>query len=319
MSSNGKNHDAVIWCDPQWVGLLRRVLQRMAGAPVVAVGGPDKASANDLASGLGLKPFDDLRRMVVEHRAGYLVLAGQSNLGAAELKAARENGTTVVALEPQVELIAGEDDAAPPVLYIPSLLQCPAWLSAADPMQVIGKPQSLQLMAMAPRGCGSLLSRLYEAMQMLTTLAGIPQSIDASLTGALSEPPEDLRALAGDMTAHLRLADNASAVLYVSDRCADWTRRLTLLGSEGQLFLEDHRYELVNRKGETVDALKCRRRQAQPDLLIAAQWQRHLDGIPPTTRAGDARVVVACCRAALLSCRTGQLESPGTFLRMRTT
>lgn len=329
MVDAGKQPEVMVWCDGQRAGLVQRVLGRLADPGVAAIGGPRRGQLADIADALGVKLHDDLRKMLVDHPGQHLLLATGEGVGAAELKQARESAATVAALEPlapetaEAEALgpgAGGAGSAGGVAILPSLRATPAWLSAAEPLQALGKLRSVQVASLGPQPAGTLHARLHEAVEMLLHLLGTPLTVDAALTGGPSEPPENLAALTGDLTAHLRFGHGAAAVLHASDRSATWSRRIVVLGEEAQLTLDDVSYSLLSATGQVLDTLKAPVQAADPADLIARQWRRLIEaGLPPewgALKPVDPKAISSCCRAALLSCRTSQIESPSTLLRM---
>jgi hypothetical protein len=318
MSSVRDGRAVLVWCDGPREQIVQGLLGRMAEIQVLAVGGPRRGQIAGLADSLGVKLHDDLRKMLIDYPAGSLVLATAEGVGAAELKAAHEARVAVVSLEPPMwaaDAGGSAENWMAAVTVVPSLRMSPAWLSAAEPLEAVGKLRSVQLSSLGPRSAGTLFARLYECVEMLVHLLGVPLTVDAALTGGPAEPPEELAAVTGDLTAHLRFRAGPSAILHVSDRSAAWSRRLVVLGEQGQLALGDVSYTLLDCTGRTLDTLAAPSKSVDPADLIAHQWKRQLEGAA-LPMAVDVRAVHMCCRAALLSCRTSQLESPETLLRI---
>jgi hypothetical protein len=316
----------LIWADASRVGLVRQVLERMDTVKVLTVGGPSKGAVSELASELEVPAEDDLRQMLLgaggEGGVDSLMVATGEGLSGKALQQARDLGVPVLALEPvaahQDDVVESEvSGGAFQVMTAPWLRMSPGWKAAANPQEALGQIQALQIGVLAPSGVCSLYARLYDAMDMAIHLLGLPETIDAALTGPLSEPPERLRGLTGHLTAHLRFTTDASAALTVSDRSPTWDRRLLALGSEGQIALGDTSYTLTNKDGQTLDALapESDKKILTPADLIARLWNElHRGAVAP--KPVDPRQIIACCDAALLSCRTAQLESPATMLRL---
>ena len=313
MAETSDKSSVVIWSDAHRAELVRAVLARVEDVTVSALGGPRRAQLGDLADSLGVRANDDLRRLIVDEGADYLLLASAAGIGAEELTLAVQRGMTILAVDPPA--IAIEPGAGPNRLVIaPWLRLSPAWLAAADPQQALGKIESINLTAVGPTESGSLYGRLYDGLDTIGHLLGMPDAIIAHLTGPLGEVPEDPRGLTGHITASVRISDEACASLLVSDRAATWSRRLTVLGRSGQFIADDVSYRLWSADGAEVDTLTGP--DAPPDVaeLIAHQWQWMLQhaALPEVSSAE----VVACCAAAVLSCRTGEPESPAEMLRL---
>ncbi len=313
----------ILWVDAQRAALAQAVMQRMtdtAALRVIAVSGPRRSALADIAQRFAAPVEDDLRKLLLHHPAAFLLMATADGLTAADLAAFRRAGTAILAIEPPAALPDSPDQSLDdaPLIVAPSLTASPVWLSAAEPQEALGPIHSASLLTLAPPSAGSLAARLYLAMQALVQLIGVPQSIDAHLTGPLAQPPDDLRGLTGHLTANLRFPIGASAALHASDRSAQWLRRLQAHGQRGELILDDLSYQFFDTDSKPLDNVTLATAPPDPADLIAEQWRRAIDQPTPPPAPGspsDPRTILACCQATLLSCRTAQLESPETFLR----
>jgi hypothetical protein len=322
----------LVWADAERAPLVQAVLGLMPAVRVVAVGGPRKAALVELAQHYQLHLADDLRKALLTHAADFFLHASSEGLAAADLLHLRSAGTAVLAIEPVTASLdflpppPAPGESIVPIISVPALRSSPAWLCAAEPHEALGAVRSASLLALAPPAAGSLFARLYDALQTLIELVGVPETIDAAVTGPLALAPADLRALTGHLTAHLRFSSAASAVIQASDRSATWSRRLAAIAVHGQLTLDDHGYTFHGPDAAPLDSASPPAATTDPARLITLQWQRLIDsGAPrlppaPATLAllgPDPRSTLACCQAALLSCRTGQPESPATLLHLR--
>ncbi len=260
--------------------------------------------------------------MLVDHPAEYLLLGTAEGVLPGDLDTARRTQMRIPAIEPpdaQMEglytLDRGRDETLGRIVLTPWIRLSPAWLSAAEPQEALGQIQSVDIESTCRPGEGSLYGRLFDAMDLLLYLMGLPDQIDAALTGPLGEVPDALPSLTGHLTAHLRFGHRASAVIRVSDRAAQWRRRVTAQGNTGELELEDDHYRLYGPNGKCLDESAASSQTSSPDGLIAAQWKRWIEHAH-TPAPIDPRAIVACCQTALLSCKTGNTESTDTLLRM---
>ncbi|QNN21471.1 hypothetical protein HED60_04020 [Planctomycetales bacterium ZRK34] len=320
MNDPAATHEVLIWTDAERGDLIEQVVGRMRGIHILAVGGPRKGPLAPLAATLDARCEDDLRKMLVDQPASFLLLGTTTGVSKAELEQAQRSGTTVLALEPvAADLdVLGDEALVRTVVMMPALYASPAWQAAAEPQQALGTIQSIHLSSLAPPAAGSLYTRFYESLDLLMTLMPSPETIDAALTGPLKQVPDDLRSLTGHLTAHLRFAGGASAVMHLSDRADAWSRRLVIIGDEGQITLDDISYRLSAADGHTLDELAPPDKPVaiDPADLIVAQWQKLMDRAP-SPRTAPPHQIIAAARSALLSCRTGELESVATLLRMR--
>ena len=354
----------LIWADGASSRLIERVVgavgRSVEGLRVIGVAGEQRSVATDLAGSLGTEAVDDLRVRLVEERPDWLLLGTVDGLKRDSLEAAKQVGCRVISLEPippeHHSLFAktragqadhgGDDDemgedgspgeAVEGAIFSPRIRASGVWASADDPLGALGSVRAGSVVCLAPQESGSLLSRLYDGFDLVVAAFGLPETVDASLSGALANPPEELRGLTGHVTAHVRFTDGASVTLVASDRAARWTRRVSLLGSGAHLELDDARYRLLGADGVDVEredaAGKVKKRRVRktykdvaidPADLIAEQWVREISGmgsgVPAVRRCDEPESdhqLFACCQAALLSCKTAEPESPGRLLEI---
>jgi hypothetical protein len=312
----------LIWTDTARVPLVRAMLDRSPGLQTAAVGGLRSGELAELAQQVDAPIFDDLRRMIMDTPAGFLLICESESLSREDLGVALERGMDILTLEPPFastqDMVSNDRNPSPSsgrLVHAPMLRLCPAWLAAAEPQQALQRIESVSVISLADASNTSLYARLYDAMDLLVHLLGMPDAVDASLGGPLTGPPDSLRGLTGHLAAHLRYVNGSSAVVQVSDRARAWHRSVNVIGREGQLLFDDLHYRLTvagseeSETGPASEPTTC-------DALLARQWQwmsQHRVGPDPV----DLRSTLACCQAALLSCRTGQAESTRMLLQMR--
>ncbi len=330
--------EVILWTDADAVSCLAGALDQMGAAvDPIGIGGPHRGAISDLAAGLELEPYDDLRKLVVDRPAAFLVLGTMEGVAAADLLTAAGQGTAVLSLEPVAaglpELDAlrpasgrrrGAAAAAPPAgafAFIPAFSRAAGFRAAAEPHDAIGEPRAISLTSLGQPHHGSLFARLFDAWHTILGFAGLPETIDASLTSANLDIPDDPRRLKGHVAAHARLTDGGSVSLLVSAHAAETRRQFEIIGPEGCLHVTDNAYRLRHADGSEVDHAQAT--PAQPPFadLIADQWRlalhRPISNDPqpgsPSARYADT---LACCLAGLLSARTGEPESPQRLLDM---
>ncbi len=322
MNASDATLEALVWTDEPRAGLVERVLGKLPEVSVLAVGCPRRGGITELARQFDAEAGDDLRKMLVDHPARFLLLATAEAVNQKAAFTALESGTDVLAVEPpgaaasQAIVIEPTDTTFGRLVPTPWLRLSRPLLAAAEPEQVYGQAQSASAVALGPPEAGSLLARLFDVFDITCRLFGMPAMIDAALAGPLAKVPDDLRGLTGHLTANLHLQERAAATVHASDRAAVWHRRLDVLGDAGQLSLNDRGYRLHNADGTEMDAMvENDGGPVDPAELIARQWRWMIDH-PGGPVPADRREVLACCQAAMLSCRTAQPESPGMFVRI---
>lgn len=324
MSAKVAASEVVVWTGPGRAPLVAQVLDVMGAAvEPLGVGGPRVGAVADLAASLGCGYEDDLRKLIVEHPASFLLLAELSGASVDDLKAAAAQNTAILCLEPpagdfdtldQIDAIAGS------IHLLPAFVQSPGSLAAANPAEALGERRVVGFDS-AGRSA-TLFARLWDAWATALSYIETPQSIDAALTsgsaaGAVAEPPEQLAQLSGCLTAHGRVASGGSVVLELADAAGSDRRSLHVVSEATELRVEDGGYELHQAGGKLLDSTLTDEPTTWADL-IAHQWRRRLDR--PGAAAGSnfrgRGDVLACCLATLLSTRTGEPESPADLRRM---
>lgn len=324
--------EVTVWADDARLGTVRALLELM-GASVrpIAFGSPRSRAASELADQAEVPMFDDLRQMLVERPAAFVLLGTLDGVGPDDLPMAVAHGSKVIAIEPiaaspaehaQAYKIVNPADGSPRtpgrIVHAPAFDRSAGFLAAAAPHEALGEHRAVQMTHAGSADAGSMFFRLFDAWLSVLDFIELPERIDAELNSAASTSiPEDPRQLTGRLTAHARLPGVGSAAILVSDQAAELTRRLTVVGDQSQLVITAGGYQLTRTNGEQVDQFESDR---EPNYLeqIAAQWRRLIDQRtpPPEHRAERERNALACCLACLLSARTGTPESPTRVLEM---
>lgn len=331
--------EVTIWADASGAAAAMAVLDRMGSAVrPIGVGGPRVAAVDDLATRLDCPRDDDLRKLLVDRPATFLLLATMQSASVADVLAALRQDTLVLALEPVVQEMreltqlhrASHDRGGDAgfgigrVIPVPAFEASPGYQSAAEPREALGEPRTVHYESLGTAIEGSLYARLLDAWRTVLAFGAMPVTVDAALAGfddALTggASPESLRDLTGALTAHARMDDGSSALLHVANHTGQSRRALHVLGRDGQLRVDDVSYHLHQITGKLLD-------EAQPETgasfadLVAWQWRRLIDRLngvlPDPASPSQESDALACCLACLLSIRTGQPESPAKLAEM---
>ena len=281
----------------------------------IGLGGPRSSELDELGKRLGCPPGDDLRKMLVERPASFLLVTSLQDVALEELRGAADAGTRVVCLEPLAVELDDLGKLDGPVLptaitMVPAFLRSPGYLAAADPQDSLGQPRLIRFSSLGRPHHGSLIARLLDAWTAVLEFTAIPESVSASLTG----PTSPTRRITGHLAAHARVADGGTVLIEASDTAAQTRRELSVLSPEAQLRVGDTAYELRQADGSLLDDSRPQPQPVDFVGLIAHQWRRLLER--PGPPAAPGRQALACVHACLLSARTGQPESPGNLLRL---
>ena len=275
----------VLWLEPDQAPFARAVADGAGlrvdrvGCPPAAARGPAEAVAEAFPDA---EPFTDLRLALGDREGGLALLlsAGPAERAPGDdapgpcddpgfVGAARRRGVALLTTEPSPATCLeaarfGGADALVPV--VPLLRDAPAFRAATDALEDFGPVRTVGVSARCGVGAGSLAARLYDAMDLVEALLGLPETVDASVvsrhtTGAPGAPAPgaSLRRVRGDLTAHLRHGPNRAAALVLSDRGGAWFRGVTLLGDEGCLRLDEQGFQRFDPEGRLVDESDPRR------------------------------------------------------------
>lgn len=332
---------ALVWLEHEQASLIRAVAEQ-ADITVAWAGSPaGRGSAADVATALQAEPVHDLRRALATTDAELVLFAATESAGSPLddpdlLRTLDERGVRLASMEPtpattlDFSRFAVGERTRELVRFVPSTRRSRGFRAAAEVIESIGSPRTLTISQRSGAGQGSLFARLFDAMELVFSILGEPEAIDAANAGPVSAsgvhlaPGESLRDLRGDMTANVRFGGARSASVSLSDSAGRWLRGATLVAQGGCLRMDDKSFEVIAPDGKTVDRSRSRVSSGSQDdpgaaAAIAEQVAQLLDPraarLAPLAGAGHA-AVLAMCEAALLSARTGQPESPGTFLRM---
>jgi hypothetical protein len=335
-------HRAGVWLAPGQLPFVRRVAEA-AGLSFVVAGSSTRGQSMHMAAQLDAAAGDDLRAALATAECELFLIADPGTFGAggqdaSAVGAARARGVRVATIEPipstPMELTARgwlepADGVRPAeaVTFCGSLSRLTPFRDSSALLDAFGPIRAASVEAWAGVDEASTGARLYAAIELVRRLLGEPESIDAGyvgpsrIPGVHSLPGESLRGLHGDVTAHCRFADGRAATVCVSDCAGRWGHGVTLLGPAGRVRVLDGTVEWVGPDGAEHEVPRYRRGRsggrpsssATDDVAEAVVRLLASDASDlPIDHAG----VLCMCHAALLSCRTGQPESPATIRRM---
>jgi len=324
----------IAWLREEQTSLLRDVARR-AGLEIVGAGGPEKGRQTGPARELGTAAVGDLRAVLASADVELVVLAAPGGFGGSSedveaLVAARRRGVRVAAMEPApgsaLELaggwLEGTGSMRPvdSIRHVPLARHAPAFRDALELLDTFGEFRSLAFESWRSSAHGTLGSALYGAADLILSVMGEPERVDAahrSLDGARTRSERTLRDLSGEISANMRFPDGRIAGLIASDQGGRWERCLTLVGPRGRLRVHDFGYEWIGLDGEIVDSSTRESPDGDPAAeVISEQIRWLLDPAKPAPAPSDVVGVYAVAQAALLSASTGAGESPATIRRV---
>ena len=337
---------AACWLRPEQADLVARVLAAAGITPAFA-GSPEPTHSGQVARALGCDTCDDLRSALTTLPVDLVYIASAGEFGHRDvdqdfnaLQMARSRAVPIATADPipaaAMELggtrwmdALHNGTLAELVRFVPRTRRTRTADELHAALETFGVPRTCSLRLFGPATLAGLGGRLFDAMDIVRTLMGVPETIDACFVaptmgrGVHQLPGESLRHLQGDMTVHLRFSDGRSATAHLSDQAPATAFDLRILGAEGIISLTPERLTWRHPDGE-VDQTQIPPVGAVPDAnatdpgeaALVTQLNNLCAGVGPSHAPIDYPAVLSMAHAALLSCRTGQGESPDTIRRL---
>lgn len=297
--------------EPQQIELLRQTI--VAGNfELAAVGCDNRSDAATLSEQLGVPASADLRHALEsEHESIDLLwlLAGQP-LDEPIRDVIRRNRVRTITTEPRPQSlgdVATDPGLADLFTFVPQMAWSDGFMAARAMLEELGTVRCVSACFTGGPAEGSITARLYDALHAVTVFCGEAMGIHASTGSAAHE---------GDAHAHLWMSVNVtfpagqSAALTVRRGDGPWNRRLIVLGDNGLIEIDDRSCHWLE---DDAPASASPAPTAVGELIarqIHRMAERHERPDPPIA----ASKLLALCEAAKLSCRTGQVETPGRMI-----
>lgn len=307
----------IVWADGEQEGLVRAAVDG-ANLELAAIGSPSSSAAARLSDALKADRIEDLRQAIQQDDVDLLWLAAPQGIDAAERRLIREIGLCAVSTEPRpVDIGEAMSDPAEAytATFVPLMRRSAGYRASSQMLSDFGPAQCVNVFLRSGKGEGTLFARLFDAMDVIHTLCGTPETLDAALASPLPGVPDTLAGLHGHITVNLRFTGNRCACVAVSDLAGRWFRGVTVLGENGCLRINDGGFDWIARDGEIVETHHDQD-VSSAGLLVGEQICRTLAGLDGTDAPPDNAKLLALCESARLSCRTGQGEAPGKVMEM---
>jgi len=314
----------IAWAEPQHEPIIRSLLAENA-CELIGVCAQRADDAAALAQRLECERLDDLRQAMLSPDAEVILLAAPALLDGSLRRAMREHGVLALSCEPMPDGLAepsNEGFDAPAASFVPAFVDGRGCSSALDSIEQFGPCRAASLCFLSSSAQGSLFARLFDAMMTVRLLLGHAELIDASMTLPRASVPDQLTGLQGTMTLNLRLEQQRTASVLISNEAPGWQREAIIVCDSKQVLrIIDDRADWL---GEPVEARQVeagQRHGAQATAselgsLIADQLVRLMNMPRDGRGAGDSAALLAMCEAARLSARVGFAEAPGAISRM---
>lgn len=333
---------AVCWLAPDQAGVVRGTVER-AGIAVALAGSPEPTHTGEVARAMGCEACDDLRSALTGGAVDLVFIASAGDFGHRDvdqdltaLQIAKGRAVVVATIDPipaaAMELTGTRwiealhnGTLGELVRVVPRTRRTRALDELHAALETFGVPRTCSVRTVGPATLGGLGARLFDAMDLVRTLMGVPETVDACFVGAGAGrgvhqlPGTSLRGLSGDLTCHLRFADGRSATAHVSDRAPTTAFDLRVMGAEGSLTLDADGLAWEHPGGEMDRTDVARADGDAGEAALVTQLSNLCAGVGPTHAPVDYPAVLSMTHAALLSCRTGQGEAPDTIRRLMQT
>ena len=329
----------VVWADTDNVGFYQRLcalLPKEIG--LVALGGPRTGPLLQWGQEANLTVYDDCRQLIESHPRSIVLLGGNPGLPAEELAELHKSaGVLAASIVPMAKLelwaayqraLQGRSGGAGLEL-VPGFLRSPGWTRAVNPQETLGPLRSMVFLSQGRRTDGSLGFRLMDAWMTLLSMGSMPETVDASFVSVNEKSGTNLEDLTGHLHVHIKFAEPMSAVMELTDQAAVSQRSIHLLGEQGQCYADDFSYRLHGIDGKLIDELiRSRKSRKTAKGKSASMEQEEEDWLrlmaEDLVRTGNLEAkgtgsdrsglmygqALCCASACLLSCKTGQAESP---------
>lgn len=337
-------HRLAVWLQPAQTDFVRDVALA-CGCDIIAAGSPTRGQSTGIATQLAAAPFDDLRAALPALDADLLWLASAGDFAdspdpadARALSTLHSRGVRVASFDPLPGSILSASARPDPlasaalsaaVRYVSLPRTAPLWSSLTETLVAFGKPRLLLIESWSAPRYAPLGVRLFGSLDLVSSLLGDPDSIDAAYVGPRAAsglhalPTESLRDLTGELAATLRFANESTAVITASDAAGRWNTLVTLISEHGRLRVFDDGWEWLAPDGQKRDESRSRARRGQPRpidhaVLAAADSLSAIlaDSAPAIAAPVNLDSILSTAHAALLSARTAQPESPATIRRL---
>ncbi len=283
----------VAWIASTQTDLLLEV-QKLKDLKCIAVGTSDLNSSTEIANALKTEHCADLRTMITQYEDALLWIAEPSAYDSSLCELLRSRTAPSITSTPLTgSLMELVDEAGkiPAAFYVPLLRRSKPHGELLDDIEQFGLPELLHITMTCSQSEGTLSARLFDAMDFIDNVIGTPETIHAICDSKVV--PEEACDLRGNMTVHLKFADQRSATLLLSDQ-TEWHRSVYAVNKDHSLLTEDDASfaPLVHRAIEACNELSSGHMHA------------------------NAPRVLALCEAARLSCLTGTAEHSSSILEM---
>ena len=309
----------LIWATGGQADLIRAAGD-VEGLSIHLTGCPEREDGRSLAESLGAERIDDLRSALIRDDWDVAWLLAPGCLDEDIRRTIRDITRPVATSTPPadaVQDIFSEDSGSRTARFIPLMRHGRPFRGAEQILESFGSLQSAHVEMIAGSDGVTSASLLFDAMDLIHGLFGMPDNLFAARAGQGMPPRDPKVPLTGHIVVSLRYPNCSAAAVSIAEGGGKWSRRVAILGEGGRLIVSDDGVEWLSSEGEILDA----GRGQTTDIPSAGEVAgHHLKRIAmqrePVDEVDSTFETLCLCEAVRLSCVTGQVEDPGRIAKM---
>ncbi len=308
----------LVWADRNQESMVDRSLKTGLVA-LHAIGSPDDHAGRDLSDRFSVAQTTDLRAALAEGDFDIAWITARDvidrPLREAIRACPRPVATSTLPIDPVMDLLS-EPDHGMPARFVPRMRQSRGCVSAMQLLEDFGRVECVHISMTAGQQQTSPWALLYDAMDVVHALLGLPDEVFAAHAGERSLQPDVIAGISGHFSVALRFPGQAAASIVCSDGGGTWDRRILVLGSGGRLFIDDDRVTWTLPDGGTADPGPTLGDEETHGVgeLAANHLKRVLESMEEAEAPDTIGRVLALCESARVSCLTGQAEVPAQII-----
>ena len=300
--------------------MLLETANAVEGFEIVLAGAPSKDASSVLAEGLGAERIDDLRAALLRDDWDVAWLTAPGCLDANVRRVIRNIDKPVATSTPPadtVQEIVSEDPAASTAHFLPLMRLGRPYRGAEQILESFGAVNSAHVEMIAGTDGVTSASLLFDAMDLVNGLFGMPDNLFAARAGEGLPPSDASTPLTGHIVVSLRYPNRAAAAVSIAEGGGKWSRRIALLGEGGRLIVSDDGVEWLSSDGEILDAGRGQTTDIPSAGEVAAHHLKRLaQQSEPLDDINQTIATLCLCEAVRLSCLTGQVADPARIAKM---
>ncbi|MEE2908091.1 MAG: hypothetical protein VX527_09715 [Planctomycetota bacterium] len=290
------------------------------GLDIHLAGSPLPEETLEFATAVGAERIDDLRAALLRGDWDVAWLLAPGCLDADIRRVIREIDRPVATSTPPADTVQDvvvEDNSAAAVRFIPLMRLGRPVRGAEQILESFGTRQSAHVEMIAGSDGVTSASLLFDAMDLVHGLFGMPDNLFAARAGEGAPPRDPKIPLTGHLVVSLRYPNCSAAAISIAEGGGKWSRRVVILGEGGRLIVSDDGVEWLSADGEILDAGRGQTTDIPSAGEVAAHHLKRLAvQREPIDEVSSTLDTLCLCEAVRLSCITGQVEDPGRIAKM---